>query len=500
VTHRSRLRPPAGLMIATLILARQASGYRNLHRTLRFLADRDEGQPSAGHMPVVHIVVPMLREQPTVPAAMDWYAHILRHLPTWTVTFVTTAREDAERDLLAGLASRSSRPLTAGSMPQATRAELAALEHARRAASGPLGQASARAALAAVPTTSSMLDAALGSAELDGLAMRHVHYPGSGRKAAQVNYAASTLSDADDSSYLAVYDADSRPEPADLARIGHRIGLAALRDGSAPQIVQQSARFAVTQASPGSLGSATCRGAATLQTLWTLRREIPSFRRYEHAIRTAHGRPVIDCARRGLAQTVGHGLFVRRDVFEQLGGLPEKTFLDDVPFGYRATMRAVQVEVVPHLETAEAPGDARELVSQSKRWFRSYLDYPSMARETHAAGVCTRQEQAVALSIAAYRGAAWLLRGPAALAALALTIRPGHPATRALSAAALWFGYAAPLRALAELEDQAAVPSATRSAELFTAAVLSSVGPFLALADAIRRSAGEGFSPKARRS
>lgn len=496
---RSRLRPAAGLTIAALILVRQASGYRNLRRTLRFLADRDESQPSAGHIPAVHIVVPMLREQPTVPAAVDWYACVLRHLPAWTVTFVTTAREDAERDLLAGLACRASRPLTADSLPQATQAELAALEHARRTASGPLGQASARAALAAVPTTSSMLDAALGSPELDGLAMRHVHYPGSGRKAAQVNYAASTLSDADDSSYLAVYDADSRPAPADLTRIGRRIGQAAIRDGSAPQIIQQSARFAVTHASPGSLGTSTCRSAATLQTLWTLRREIPSFRRYEHAIRTAHGRPVIDCARRGLAQTVGHGLFVRRDVFEQLGGLPEKTSLDDVPFGYRATMRAVRIEVVPHLETAEAPADIRELVSQSRRWFRSYLDYPAIARETHAAGVCTRQEQALALSIAAYRGAAWLLRGPAALAAAALTIRPGHPATRALSAAALWFGYVAPLRALAELDNEAAVPLARRSAGLLAAAILSSVGPFLALADATRRSAAEGFSPKARR-
>jgi hypothetical protein len=188
-------------------------------------------------------------------------------------------------------------------------------------------------------------------------------------------------------------------------------------------------------------------------------------------------------------------LFVRRDVFERLGGLPVHTVLDDLPFGYRATVAAVSVHVVPELEHANAPESVRELIRQGRRWFHNYLDYPQCTHDATLLELGTSATRAIALSIGAYRGLTWLLRSPAAVAVVALALRPEPWRTRVTAGAALWFGYLAPVRALAEFDERPAAPA--DAVELLLASAVSSVGPFLAVAERLHGGpARSGISPK----
>jgi hypothetical protein len=65
-------------------------------------------------------------------------------------------------------------------------------------------------------------------------------------------------------------------------------------------VIRQSARFTTTGAATRGWERALCRGSARVQTLWTLRRELPSLRRYHRATRCPTGRPALDAARRGV--------------------------------------------------------------------------------------------------------------------------------------------------------------------------------------------------------
>ncbi|HZM74574.1 MAG TPA: glycosyltransferase family 2 protein [Candidatus Limnocylindrales bacterium] len=192
-----------------------------------------------------------------------------------------------------------------------------------------------------------------------------------------------------------------------------------------------------------------------------------------------------DAARRGLAQTVGHGLLVRLDTFQSVGGLPEDTLLDDLPFGYRLTAAGVPVDCVPALATAEAPHDLGDLITQGSRWFHSYLDYPKVAHAAALAGDGTSPEHAIGLGVAAYRGLCWLFASPVIAAATVALVAPRtRPAVRLLAAAGLWTATVTPVRQLATANQrQTGAPGiAAETASLYAAHLLNSVGPIACLA------------------
>jgi hypothetical protein len=335
------------------------------------------------------------------------------------------------------------------------------------------------------------------------LPIRRVHYPGDGRKAAQVNHAVAQLAGAASGDYVAVYDVDSRPTAELLQQT--RSYLAARRQyaDAAAAVVQQSARFTTANAAGTGWERAVCRGAARQQTLWTLRREIPSFRRYAAAVRRPTGHRALDAVRRGLAQTVGHGLLIRLDVFRQVGGLAEFTTLDDLPFGYRLTMAGIPVDVMPALTTASAPDRIAELLALKRRWYTNYLDYPRCAAKARRAGAGSLAEHAVALLTGGYRGATWALATPATAACLAaVASRRVRWPVRALAAAGLWLGCVTPVRMLADAEPgrrPGVAAQARDSGEVLAAYLLHSLGPLAALAGAATGRRWGRFAPKTNR-
>jgi len=485
------------LWTAAAAAGRHAVGVWRLRQTMAYLSRRPSAiEPvdtavavGVAAMPVVHMVIPVLWEQAHVGAALRWFAELARDVPGATVTIVTTDRENREREHLIDAVTRCPmRRVTARRFPHLGAAELRDLTEAPRAGSGDtLAGEVVRSVLSRRRLTCEVVADLLHDAELADAPIRHVHYPGMGRKAAQVNYAVGLL-DARDGDYVAVYDVDSRPDLTVLRRTLAEIAARQSADGHLPPVVQQSARFDTAGAAVQAWQRHLCRGAARLQTLWTLRREIPSFRRYATATSRPTGLRALDAARRGLAQTVGHGLLIRIDVFRQVGGLPEYTVLDDLPFGYQLTAAGVPVHPAPMTLVAPAPEHVADLVATHRRWFRNYLDYPACAHVGSRAGRGSPVEHAVALGVAGYRAATWLLASPVTAACtVAVVRRTGAPAARAVAAVALWLGCVTPVRMLAATSpDRPSLGEQAReAAEVYAAYLLKSIGPIAALADTV---------------
>ncbi|MFJ6769998.1 glycosyltransferase family 2 protein [Kitasatospora sp. NPDC091257] len=480
--------------IAAAVAARNANGLRHVRRTLAW-ADRPTPPPAAEPM-VLHVVIPVLREQQHIAGALAWFVPLLRDFPGSTMTLVSTAREDRERDHLAArLMGAVKADLTVERFPQLIGEELTALAEAL-AATGEraLTAATAAEALSAFPTTADVIVDEI--ARIRGQVVRHVHYEGDGRKAGQVNAAVDQLAADSADAYIAVYDVDSRPSRELLLRTAEFLARRRVEDGELPRVVQQSARFATQGAADTWWERSLCRGAARAQTLWTLRREIPNLRRYAGSARRAR-------SRQGLAQTVGHGLLVRADVFRKVGGLPTFTVLDDVAFGYRLTLTGIPVDSLPFTTTVPAAEHLPELLSQSERWFQSYLDYPQCAARWHAQGHGSRLDNAAALTIGAYRGMAWLLVSPATATCLALAFGPRtRLPVRAAAVAALWMATVAPVRQLAKAEGRPLTvrEAATLSAETLAGLLLKSIGPLAALGRwAITGTRRTALAPKSNR-
>lgn len=486
-------------LVALSLACRQVVGLVQLRRTLAWVdqlrPDHQVMEPLSGIG--IHFVVPVLREQAHVPAMLSWFRQLLRELPEASLSVVTTAREDREREyILDAVMAAGSDRIALARIPQLSAEERAALG-SDATASNAISRSAAAAVLGRFPTTSEVVRSELARFSDDISRIRHVHYEGGGRKAAQVNEAVMGLPEGADGGYVAVYDVDSRPTAAlmerTLAFVAHR----RMVTGELPAVLQQSARFETSGTHPRSWQRALCRGAAQLQTLWTLRREIPSFRRYAAAVDGRRGRR--SATARGLAQTVGHGLQVRVDVFRAAGGLPVYTVLDDFPFGYRLSVDGIEVQPVPFTAVAPAPEGTVELFAQGQRWFHNYLDYPRCAQHARAAGHGTAWTRFVGLAVGAYRGATWLLRSPGMAASLALLAWRTSWATRLAAVVSLICGVVAPLRMLARAEGRAQSPAqlGCQAIELILANLVSSVGPAAAIFERARTGApGERLSPK----
>ena len=461
---------------AITVTARHAVGDWQLARTLAWLRHAGD-EPTAGQqLPPVHVIVPVLREQEHVSAALEWWRQILPQFPGISLTIVSTAREESERDLLAAAACSAGR-LTRTGFPQLSDSELAALTSARVSAGGQLGQGTAAKILARTPLTREVVGQLL--AREDPSRIRHLTYPGTGRKAAQVNYAARSLPA---SGYLAVYDVDSRPGAELLARTYALLS----RPGEEPAVVQQHALHAATRAGQPLARRVLVCGSAALQSMWTLRREIPYARRYQQSA----GRPgIVARLRAGLPQPVGHGVFLRQDVLVQLGGLPEMTVLDDVPAGVPIALRGIPVLSVAAVTTVPAPGTVGEVIAQHRRWFCSYLDYPAVLCAAARASPGHAGHRYLLSGIAAYRGAAWLAAGPLTAVTLAAAAWPrSGRKLRVTACAGLILATVVPA-VIVTSARQGPVPAgqaARHSGELLAAYLLRSAGPWLAVWDAVR--------------
>ncbi|MYW02321.1 glycosyltransferase [Streptomyces sp. SID3343] len=454
---------------------RHTAGTWQLARTLIWLHAGRHGEPAMEDRrpPPVDVVIPVLREQHHVAAALAWWKPLVTAFPGLSVTIVSTDREERERDRLA-LAVCAGSHITHGALPQLSPDEATDLEQARIEAGGRLPHEVATKILSRTPLTSEVV-AELMTGESSGR-IHHVTYPGAGRKAGQVNHAARALPPG---GYVAVYDVDSRPD-AELLNATYKL-LAADHP-----VVQQHALHIALRREHDCGVKGLVQGSATLQSIWTLRREIPYARRYHARAQRSGARGRVWA---GLSQPVGHGLFLRRDIVEEIGGFPETTVLDDVPAGVPLSLRGIPVVTLPHLTVVPAPESVTEVVAQGRRWFCSYLDYPAVLRDMAHAGTGSPSERGLLRIIAAYRGLAWLVAGPLTAVTLATALCPRSGShLRATASAGILLATVVPVVMSARVRPgpHSARAIGRDAAELLAAYLLRSLGPWLAVADAVR--------------
>lgn len=299
---------------------RQALVLSGIVRSARFLSHgRDLRPPFSGNRitPRFFIVLPVLREAAILAETVAHFqALACGHAAT--VVIVTTARETAEV---------ACHPAAGGTIA-------AARELAR-----------------------------------DGKCV-HLHYPDPlGLKADQLNFAAARCAAmaADDGpssqTFLACYDADSRPPMDSLTRFTRAI---ASHPGA--DVFHQSSRFESRQ--PPTTGplrhirAAVCGAGALRANRFVLGFELPRLLN-----RSGQASAIKQTLCSGVyAHVTGHGLCVRLSLLERLP-LPARSPLEDMHYSFLLCSQGLPMVPVPSLDSAEVPGTVTAQVQQAARWF-----------------------------------------------------------------------------------------------------------------------------------
>ena len=193
-----------------------------------------------------------------------------------------------------------------------------------------------------------------------------IHYPETeGNKASQMNYALAALQKAGlisepTSTYIGVYDADSRPCSLSLLALS-----VAANKKPAPAFQQYPIYLQDTNALDPFM-----RNEAWLQTARSVCIEMP---------RQFKINAQLDCGSRwGTTFTycIGHGEFLRADWLLR-SGFPEQTPIDDLPTGMMLSLAEQQIVPLPIFDFCSVPNSVFDFFRQSANWFEGQSDYIS---------------------------------------------------------------------------------------------------------------------------
>jgi Glycosyl transferase family group 2 len=480
---------------AYVLAARGVSGTVNALSSLRWLRREFPASPGAGMRFV--LVVPLLREQALIGPLVQGLDSLATTHPGTSIALVTTEAENAARlhdpnraARLAAALATDVRPgrLVARFLGVLPAVELEALARRAHGQDQQRCAALAAAALAANQPTSE-LAAELASAGT----VRHWHYPElDGGMVQQLNYAirgetehARAEGTSLEELFFVIYNADSRPHHGTLRAAAAMIAAHADAPGGPVRLIQQSAVFTANLADlPASSAGAVLEGAGWLQSRWTMSREIPRLRRQADYARRHGGGTLMP-----LAHCVGHGLMIRADLFDELGGLPESTGNEDLALGYLACAAGVPIDPLPLLEQADTPLTLGSWLNQARQWFLSYPQYPAAAALAAAAGHGTSARRGWLTVQGLARGALWLGQSPAVALTLALpAVARRRRAAVTLVGCGLAGYFAVPAWLAARAAGRPVRPGRVLPGGV-AAMLMSSVGPWRSVADALVQAA-----------
>ncbi|GAA0480171.1 hypothetical protein Aca07nite_87860 [Actinoplanes capillaceus] len=276
----------------------------------RRLADLGPDSPASDAEPRIVCVVPLYLEQQLAADTVRFWHHLVLQTRVDQVVFVTTAKEHAEdatltRDLVL--------------------AELAALGHPERLTHVHCAEVTRYRA--------SQLNLAVAQSQTDG-------QPPAG-------------------TWIAVYNADSRPAESTFAELAQRIGA---EPGT--RVFQQLGDYVVPER-PGT--GIVAVGNAVLQTWWT---RSHYFARNRRGSRTTSWR-----AATSPYSTFGHGEFIRGDFLADIKGFPDFAYADGLLLGWICRLRGEPIGLLASRDHAEAPRTARDLITQQTAWIRGMLNF-----------------------------------------------------------------------------------------------------------------------------
>ena len=182
-----------------------------------------------------------------------------------------------------------------------------------------------------------------------------INYPkNKGMMADQLNYAMENIQELynfnKNKTYFCVYNADSRPGSEIILEAEKKV-----HNDQFPKIMQEYSAFLTNLYSLSPI----MKGMAVYQTNFELTNGftnavLPSVLLRNHV--------------------VGHGLFIRYDFLEKLGGFTNKYWCEDIYLSF--ILRSTKVKIVPlySLEYGEAPKNLRVLTKQNANWFKTLSD------------------------------------------------------------------------------------------------------------------------------
>ena len=232
---------------------------------------------------------------------------------------------------------------------------------------------------------------------------RIVHYPHTkGAKAEQVNFAiislaTGNLESSSSASYYAVFDADSRPDPRGLLYVQN--------DRDNPPLYQMFPLYTTNLRSLPILAQAN----AIYQSRKSLSLELP------HTLSNYLASRILR-----LTYLVGHGLFIREDVWKHRP-IPHYSIAEDIAYGYELSFAGFLTKPVPYFDFCSVPDTLLASTWQTSRWFAGEI---SLFREYARALASGRFLHKTALLFRRlFHIGAWLLGPPMVLVGLSSPAR-----------------------------------------------------------------------------
>lgn len=216
--------------------------------------------------------------------------------------------------------------------------------------------------------------------------------------------------------YVAVYDADSAPDPATIGAVDAELARRKARGMAPPSVFQQVSCYCRNLPSLTGVRGVFALADAIAQTRWALGFEYPLFSRYSAAVRRGRTRPLAYC--------IGHGCFVSLEFLRRTGGFPRHSPTDDLALGYLASALGAEIAPIPAMDFCGVAPDPIVSMRQSRFWFRGSARFWRDLREADRCfGAPLSMAQRVRLHVDGFgRNAAWAGRGPAWLAAVILAV------------------------------------------------------------------------------
>ncbi|HUY44659.1 MAG TPA: glycosyltransferase family 2 protein [Streptosporangiaceae bacterium] len=273
---------------------------------------------AAGGAPVLHLLVPALREQPYVQRTVAAFAAVRDACPQASIWFVTTDREQ----------------------PPGCGGE----------------------------TTKDIIERSLAAIDPERMAILNDPSP-AGNKASQLNWAVAQLDRkrpgagvAEDQAWIGVFDFDSQPHASTAAWV------AAVASARTVEVIQVVPLGTTTLAGPppGLLARSVILTEALHHACRSLGVERWKLDQADHG-------------RRMPMYLVGAGMFIRRDALRAAGGFP---FVDDVPLGYRLFLRGAWFTTVPVLNRVDLPDTIAAHFGSLKFIARGVVSWPSALAAT----------------------------------------------------------------------------------------------------------------------
>lgn len=184
------------------------------------------------------------------------------------------------------------------------------------------------------------------------------HYPyKDGIMADQLNYVMEKYKDYDSERvYFSVYNADSRPN---LDTINSVLNI--IKNQNYPEIIQQ---YSYAFSNLESL-SFIMKGFALYQSNFEIKYGLVNSLTFSNLLYT---------------YVVGHGLYIRLDVLEKIGGFNNKFWCEDIYMSSIIRNRNIKITPVLNLENMETPKNVSVLIKQNANWFKTSNQWMKMIK------------------------------------------------------------------------------------------------------------------------